>query len=467
VEKNPVPTLSFLDRLFDLTGRGTTVRTEVLGGVTTFLTMAYIIVVNPAILSAAGIPPGPSSVATILVAVFGSLLMGLVANRPIAVAPYMGENAFIAFGLAALGIGWQLRLGAVFVSGLAFLLLTLLGVRTWLANSISPSLKHSFAAGIGLFLAFVGLYQTGIVTSFVTGMPVKALLAPSGDTLIAPQVPVKIGNLRDPRVLLAVGGFVLMAVLQSRRIRGALLLGIIATATAGYALGLAEAPRAITAVPFAGEYDLRPIALQLDVAGILRLAYLPLLLTLFLMSFLDTLGTLVGVGAAGDMLDQDGNFPQVERPMLVDASACIFAALIGTSTSGAFIESATGIREGARTGLAAVVMAALFALALFFLPLFQPLQQLGYAYGPALVVVGMLMLGSITRIDFSDATEVVPAFATLVMMLFTYNIANGLTAGLLLWPTIKLLAGRYRDVTAGSVALGALCLVYFLFGLPH
>src|SRR5438128_1850493 len=182
--------------------------------------MAYIIVVNPAILQAAGIPPGPSAVATILTAVFGSLLMGLYANRPIAVAPYMGENAFLAFGLATLGIGWQMRLGAVFVSGLAFVLITLLGLRTWLANSISSSMKHSFAVGIGLFLAFIGLYQTGIVTSG------------------APAVPVKIGDLREPRVLLAIAGFALMAVLICRRIRGAILLGMVLTGLAGYALGL-------------------------------------------------------------------------------------------------------------------------------------------------------------------------------------------------------------------------------------
>src|SRR5216684_3608299 len=187
-----------LEKLFRLREHGSTARTEILGGVTTFITMAYILVVNPAILSFAGIPSGPSTVATALSAVFGSLLMGLYANRPIAVAPYMGENAFIAFGLAAMGIGWQQRLGAVFVSGVGFIIITLLGVRSWLANSVSPSMKHSFAVGIGLFLAFIGLYETGIETSFVSGMPAKPLLAPNGEFLRTPDVPVKIGNLRDP-----------------------------------------------------------------------------------------------------------------------------------------------------------------------------------------------------------------------------------------------------------------------------
>jgi AGZA family xanthine/uracil permease-like MFS transporter len=452
-----------VDRFFQLRQRGTTVRTEVLGGATTFATMAYIIVVNPAILSAAGIPIGPSTVATILTAVFGSVLMGLYANRPLAVAPYMGENAFIAFGLTTFAIGWQQRLGAVFVSGAAFVVITLLGVRSWLAASISTSMKHSFAVGIGLFLAFIGLYEAEIVTSFVTGMPVPA----DAQVLSQPAVPVKIGNLKDPRVLLAVGGFLVMTVLLCRRIKGAILIGIGLTAAAGYLLGVGKAPDAVVAWPFTGAYDLRRIAGQLDIPGVLQLSLLPVLLTLFLMSFLDTLGTLVGVGAAGNMLDAKGNLPQVERPMLVDAVSCMFSAVAGTSTSGAYIESAAGIREGARTGLAAVTTAGLFALSLFFIPLVQPLQELRYAYGPALIAVGVLMLGSVTKIDFADFTEVVPAFTTIAMMVFTYNIANGLTAGLVVYPLLKVAAGRWRDLTAGAVVWGVVCLFYYGFGLPH
>ncbi len=449
---------SLLDSVFRLREHGTDPRTEVLGGVTTFATMAYIIVVNPAILHYAGLPVGPSTVATILVAVVGSLFMGLYANRPLAVAPYMGENAFIAFGLIALDIGWQLRLGAVFVSGAAFLLVTLLGVRSWLANAISPSLKHSFAVGIGLFLAFLGLYQTGIVTS----MPV-----PKGEVLARPDVPVKIGNFRDPKVLLAVIGFVMIAALMCWRVKGAILWGIVATAVAGYFLGLGAAPAGVVALPFTDPYDLREIAFQLDIAGVFRLSFLPILLTLFLMSFLDTLGTLVGVGAAGGMLDKDGNFPRMEQPMLVDAVSCMFSALVGSSTSGAYIESAAGVREGARTGLAAVTTALLFAASLFFIPLVQPLQQLSYAYGPALIAVGLMMLGSVTKIDFDDVTEAAPAFATMAMMVFTYNIANGLTAGLILYPLLKVAAGRARELRLGSVVLGLACLLYYVFGLPH
>ena len=456
-----------LDALFRIDERGSTVRREVLGGVTTFVTMAYIIVVNPAILSAAGIPVGPSTVATILTAVFGSLLMGFYANRPIAVAPYMGENAFIAFGLVALGATWEQRLGSVFVAGVVFLLLTVFQVRSKLANAVSPSLKYSFAAGIGLFLAYIGLYETGIVTSGAAGLPAAALLDVGQTLLRAPAVPVKIGAFHDPRVLLAIAGFVLIVILMMRRVPGAILVGMGVTAVAGYAMGFAPAPSSVMAMPFTGEYSLAPLAFHLDIAGVLKLSFLPVLLTLVLMSFLDTLGTLVGVGAAGNMLDKDGNFPQIEQPMLVDALSCVFASLVGTSTSGAYIESATGIREGARTGLAAIVTALLFAAALFFLPLVGPLQESRYAYGPALVAVGMLMVGSMRKIEFDDLTEAVPAFACIALMVFTYNIANGLTAGLVLYPLAKVVGGRARELNWGSVVLALLCLTYFIFGLPH
>ncbi len=453
-------------RWFKVPERGTTVRREVLGGVTTFVTMAYIIVVNPAILSFAGIPTGPSTVATILSAVFGCLLMGVYANRPIAVVPYMGENAFIAFGLASLGIGWQQRLGTVFLGGALFVLLTAFRLRSWLANSISSSMKHSFAVGIGLFLAFIGLYETGIVTSSVAGLPVEVVVH-GAKVLSAPDVPVRIGNLRDPQVLLAIFGFLLIAALLYWRVRGGILLGIVLTATAGYAVGFGRAPKALVGVPFTGEYDLSQIALKLDIVGVLQLSFLPILLTLFLMSFLDTLGTLVGVGVAGGMLDERGNFPDIERPMMVDALTCMFSGLVGTSTSGAYIESATGIREGARTGLAAVVTGLLFAASLFFVPLIEPLQNLRFAYGPALIAVGVLMLGSVRKIEFDDLTESVPAFVTITMMLFTYNIANGLTAGLVAYPVVKATAGRFRELNWGAAVLGLLCLVYYVFGLPH
>jgi AGZA family xanthine/uracil permease-like MFS transporter len=453
-------------RFFRLREHGTTVRTEVLGGVTTFLAMAYIIVVNPSILKTTGIDEDAGTVATILAAVFGCLLMGLYANRPIAVAPYMGENAFLAYGLK--GKKWELLLGSVFVSGTAFLVLTVLGLRTWLVNAISRSMKHSFAVGIGLFLMLIGLYQMGIVTSQVEGQPaIPPLLQPDGKTLGRPEVPLKIGNFHDTKVLLGIGGFVLMTALMAWRVRGAILLGIAITATAGIALGHGQPPDGIVDVPWAERYDLSKIALKLDIVGVLELSFLPILLTLFLMSFLDTLGTLVAVGEAGKLLDDKGNLPQIERPMLVDSLSGMFSAMVGTSTSGAFIESATGIREGARTGLAAVTTGLLFAAALFFLPLVKPLRELTFAYGPALLAVGVLMIAGVRGIDFDDLTEAVPAVATIVMMVFTYNIANGLTAGLVLYPVLKVLAGRWRELTGGGLLLGGLCLVYYCVGLVH
>jgi AGZA family xanthine/uracil permease-like MFS transporter len=455
-----------LERLFGLEAHNTTVRRELLGGATTFATMAYIVVVNPAILSFAGIPTGPSTVATILTALFGTLLMGLYANRPIAVAPYMGENAFVAFGLAAIGASWPQMLGAVFVSGLVFLAITLLGVRAWLADAISTSLKHSFGVGIGLFLALIGLYETGIVTSGAAGLPPAALTTPSG-LLRAPDVPLKIGNLHDPRVLLALFGFVLIAVLLQRKVRGAILIGIVATAFVGTLVGYGAEGHGVVALPFRGDLSLAHLFLKMDVAGVLRLAFLPALLTLVLMGLLDTLGTLVGLGSAAGLLDAKGRFPAIGKPMTVDALSCVFAGMVGTTTSGAFIESATGIREGARTGLAALTTAALFLATLFFVPLVTPLQRLQYAYAPALVAVGLLMISSARGIDFDDMTELVPAFATIAIMVFSYNIANGLTAGLVLYPFVKSAAGRFREVKAGAWVLAALCLTYYLFGMPH
>lgn len=437
--------LRFLDRCFRLRENRSSVRAEVLGGLTTFATMAYIIVVNPAILANANFPVGPSTVATALAAIFGCLLMGLYANRPFAVAPYMGENAFIAYAIPA-AVAWQQSLGAVFVSGVLFLLLTLLGARTWLAAAIAPNLKHSFAVGIGLFLMLIGMYETGIVTKSVA-------------------VPLQIGDVGQPRVLLALAGFALMLILTCWRVRGALLIGIAATAAAGYYLGVGQAPTRVFDWPW--NYGLEQVAFKLDIVGALQWSFFPVLLTLFLMSFLDTIGTLYALGSAGDLLDKQGNLPDIEKPMLVDSLACIFSALVGTSTSGAFIESATGIREGARTGLAAVVTGLLFVVTLFFLPLLEPLQQLKYAFYPALMLVGVLMIASVRRLEVDDFTELAPAVVSVAMTVFTYNIANGLTAGLIVHPLLKLVTLRWREIHPGAAILAAICVVYYVFGQPH
>ncbi|MBP6875413.1 MAG: NCS2 family permease [Candidatus Eisenbacteria bacterium] len=473
-----------MERLFHLRAANARVRTEILGGITTFLTMAYIIVVNPAILTAAGIPAGPSTIATILTAAFGTILMGLWANRPIGVAPYMGENAFIAFGLATLGIGWQLRIGAVFVSGVIFLIVTVLKVRGWLANSISPTMKYSFAIGVGFLLALVGLNDAGIIRSYAIGKPPFALfppMIPCDCTTPIPSsgipVPIEIGSLTQGPVLLAIAGIVFMAVLMVRRVPGALLVGIVITALAGIILGFGKAPEGILALPkWSGPDGLSAIAGKLRfsetlpdgrTASLFSMTLLPVLLTLFLMDFLDTLGTLMGVGAAGNMLDEKGNFPNIERPMLVDATACIFSALVGTSTSGAYIESAAGIKDGARTGLAAVTTGVLFLLCLFFVPLVVALTELRFAYGPALVVVGMLMMPSFRLMKIEDLTEFLPAFLTIVLMALTFNPANGLTAGLAAYPLIKVFSGRHKELNAGMLVLGALCLLYYIAGIVH
>jgi len=437
----------YLDRWFAFSERGSSLRLEILGGATTFATMAYIIVVNPAILANANIPIGPSTIATILASAFGCLLMGLYANRPIAVAPYMGENAFIAFSMAAV-ITWQQRLGSVFIAGAIFLALTLLRARSWLAEAIAPNLKHSFAIGIGLFMLLIGMYETGIVVR-----------APS------PATPLKIGEIRDMKVLLAIAGFFLMAVLTYWNVRGAILIGIAVIAAIGFLLGLGEAPDAVLAWP--GDYHAEHVAGQLDILGCLRFDFAGILLTLFLISFLDTIGTIYALGSAVGMVDEKGYLQDVEKPMIVDSISCMFSALVGTSTSGAYIESATGIREGARTGLAAVVTGLLFAAALFFVPLVQPLQSLKFAYYPALMIVGAMMFMAVRRLDTEDLTEFLPALVTIVMMVFSYNIANGLTAGLVLHPALKLVSWRWREIHPGAALLGGLCLVYYVFGEVH
>ncbi len=441
-------------------------RGEIVGGSTTFVTTAYIVVVNPAILAFAGLPPGPSTMATILAAAFGTLLMGLWAKRPFAVAPYMGENAFLAFGLAALGISWQQRLGAVFVAGALFLVITLVGLRRRLVEAISPSLKHAFAVAIGLFLAEVGLYQGGLFTSFVTGAP-AAVWTGSDGMLRAPDVPVKVGDWSDPSTLLAIAGIVFTCGLVARGVRGAILLGMLPIGGLGLLFGLAPLPERWMAIPFRGDLSLAPIALELDIPGILAPERWPILGTLALIGLLDTLATIVALGAALGVLDARGNLPRIERPMAVDAVASMASALLGTSTSGAYVESATGIREGARTGIAAAVVALLFLSTLFFAPVATLLQQMPYVYAPALVVVGLLMMRSMREIAFDDFAEAVPAFATVVLTLFTFNIANGVAAGLLLAPLARVVTGRARGLLPAAWLLAGACGAYFVWGLRH
>ena len=422
---------------------GSLIRQETLAGVTTFVTMAYIIIVNPAILEAAGIPREASVTATILAAALGTLMMGVYAGRPFAVAPLMGENAFIAFTVVKLlGFSWQVALGAVFLSGILFVLLTVVGARAYAAGAIPNSLKVSFAVGIGLFLAFIGLNETGMVVLGVAGSPVRA------------------GNFRDPGVLLAAGGVIFIVSMMMRKVRGAIIIGIAVITVAAMAVGQARFPEGLVSMPA----SIAPIAFQLDIAGALRWDMLPVLLTVFVMVFVDTLATLFGLSVRAGLLDEKGNLPQIERPMLTDAVATAVAALLGTTTSGAYIESAAGIASGGKTGLTSVVVALLFLLSLFFTPLFTAVPAC--AYGPALIVVGLLMLEPVRKLPFEDYTELAPAFITIILMVFTFNIGVGMTAGFVAYPVLKLLSGRHREVPGGMWFLGFLSLCFFLFS-PH
>ncbi len=419
---------------------GSLFRREALAGLTTFVTMAYIIIVNPAILEAAGLPRGASVTATILAAAFGSLMMGVYAQRPFAVAPLMGENAFIAFTVVKLlGYSWQVALGAVFLSGVLFIVLTLVGARAYAAGAIPVSLKMSFAVGIGLFLAFIGLNETGMVTLGVAGAPVRA------------------GNFRDPAVLLAVVGLIIIIWMMMRKMRGAILVGIITVTMLAVITGQAHLPERIVSLPD----SLGPLALRLDIPGALRWEMMPVLLTIFVMVFVDTLATLFGLSMRADLLDEKGNLPQVERPMLTDAVSTAAAALLGTTTTGAYVESAAGIAAGGRTGLTSVIVAFLFLLSLFFTPLFTMVPAC--AYGPVLIVVGLLMLEPVRKLPFEDYTELVPAFVTIVLMVFTFNIGVGMTAGFIAYPLLKTLAGRWSEVSGGMWFLGLLSLCFFLF----
>jgi AGZA family xanthine/uracil permease-like MFS transporter len=432
--------MSSLDRLFHLTEHQTTVRREIVAGLTTFFTMAYIVAVNPAVLKSAGMPVGASLTATILTAIFGTLLMGLYANRPFAIGPYMGENAFIAFTVVhVLGYTWQQALGAVLLAGILFILLTLFRLRQWMVDAIPATLRYSYAVGIGLFLTFIGLNQTGIAVIGVPGAPVRP------------------GQLTSASVLLAIFGFLLMAVLTIRRFPAAILGGILVTAALAFLFRVAPAPAGWVSFP----PSVAPVLLKFDLHSIFTLGFFPVVLTIFVMAFVDTMGTLIGVSARAGLLDEKGNLPQIERPMMADALATTFAAAIGTTTSGAYIESATGVEAGGRTGLTSVITALCFVGTLFFAPFISAIPP--QAYGPALIFVGLLMLTPITRIPFDDLTELVPAFGVIALMTFTYNVGIGMTAGFVLYPFCKLFSGRLRDVKPALWVLTVLSLLFFVF----
>jgi AGZA family xanthine/uracil permease-like MFS transporter len=379
-------------------------------------------------------------VATILSAFFGTLVMGIYAKRPFAIAPYMGENAFIAFTVVkVLGYSWQTAIGAIFIGGVLFTILTVLKIRSWLANSIPNDLKIGFVVGIGLFLTFIGLNETGIVT------------------LGVPGAPVHVGNLKEPSVILAIFGFLLISVFMIKRIKGAILLGILIITFTAFLMKLIPVPDKWVSMP----PSITPIFLELDIFGALSWGFFAVVLTVFVMDFVDTMGTLIGLSYRAKLLDEKGNLPEIEKPMLCDSLATIVASLLGTTTTGTYIESATGIESGGKSGLTSVVTAFLFLTALFFAPFFTVIPA--YAYGPALIIVGMLMLSPIKEIKFHDLTEVVPVFCIIVLMSFTYNIGVGMTAGFVVYPLMKLFSGRLHEIPPGLWILAALSLMFFIF----
>jgi len=429
-----------LSGYFQFEKYNTTFSREIVAGLTTFTTMSYIVVVNPAILGQAGIPAGPSFVATIAAAVFGCTLMGLYANRPFAIAPYMGENAFIAFTVCIqLGYKWQTALGAIFIAGVLFVVLTILRLRQWVVDAVPLSLRYSFAVGIGLFLTFIGLNQTGIVALGVVGAPVRS------------------GHLTAPPVLVAIFGFLLLSVLVIRKVPGAILLGIVTTAIVAFLFKTAPAPAHLLSLP----PSLRPIVGQIDLRGALSWGAFPVVLTVFIMAFVDTMGTLIGLSARAGFLDKNGKLPQIERPMITDALTTTLAPILGTTTSGAFVESATGIEAGGRTGLTVLVVAICFAATLFFSPFVTAIPA--QAYGPALILVGLFMLEPISKINFADYTESIPAFAVVTLMCFSFNIGVGITAGFVLYPLGKLVTGKIREIKPGMWILTTLSLLFFIF----
>lgn len=424
-----------IERLFQLREKGTSVRTEVIAGLTTFMTMAYIIFVNPIILSDAGMNFGAVMTATALTAGLATIFMGLYAKYPFALASGMGLNAFFAYVVAAQA-GWQTALGCVFISGILFLILSVFNVVNYIDAAVPTGLKRSVSVGIGLFIAFIGLKSAEIVVA-------------------NPATIVSLGNLTEPGPLLSVIGLVVIGILMARRVRGAMLIGILITTIIGVPLGVVS----LSGFKLFGmPASLAPIAFQLDIRGALTLGVMTLFAFLFVDLF-DTLGTLMGTAARANMLDDRGRLPRIKQAMIVDAVATVGGALLGTSTVTSYVESASGVAEGGRSGLTATVVGILFLLSLFLAPLvgIVPAQ----ATAPALVIVGVLMMGAIAGINFEDFTEAFPAFVTILVMPLAFSIADGIAAGFIVYPIVKVAAGRGREVHPFVWVLTVISIIHF------
>ena len=426
-----------MDKFFKLKENKTNVRTEIIAGITTFMTMAYIIFVNPDILSNAGMDAGPVMTATIIAAGATTILMGLLTNYPFALASGMGLNAFFAFVVAS-QYGWQAALGAVFISGVIFAILALTRAIEYIDAAMPATLKRAVAAGIGLFIAYIGLQNGGIIVA-------------------DPATQLTLGNLTEPGPALTLIGILIIAVLMARKVRGAILIGILLTTVVSFFMGIQELPAGIGDI-FGMPASLAPIAFKLDLKAALSIPPFVIFSFLFVDVF-DTAGTLLGTGARAGFLDEKGRLPRVNRAMLADAIGTIGGSLLGTSTVTTYVESTAGVSEGGRTGLTSIVTGLLFFLALFLAPLAGLIPS--EATAPALIIVGVLMIGAVTKIDFEDFTEALPAFLTIIFMPLAYSIADGIAFGFIAYPVVKLVAGRGKEVHWLVYLLAVVALVHF------
>lgn len=429
-----------MEKLFKLKDNKTNVRTEIIAGATTFMTMAYIIFVNPWILGEAGMNEGAVMTATILAAGLATILMGLFTNYPFALASGMGLNAFFAFTVAA-QYGWEAALGAVFISGIVFGILALTGAIQFIDAAVPTSLKRAVAAGIGLFIAFIGLQGAGIIVA-------------------SEGTQVTLGNLTESGPVLALIGLLIIAILMARKVKGAILIGILLTTIISFFMGISDYPTSLGDI-VGPPAPLTPTFLQLDLSwttGALAIPFFVIFSFVFVDLF-DTMGTLLGTGARAGYLDKKGRLPKINRAMLVDSVATVGGAALGTSTVTTYVESTAGISEGGRTGLTSVVTGLLFFLFLFLSPLALLIPT--EATAPALVIVGVLMVGAVVKVDFEDFTEAFPAFLTIIFMPLAYSIADGIAFGFIAFPLVKVIAGRWKEVHWLMYILAAVSILHF------
>ncbi|WP_404417363.1 NCS2 family permease [Vreelandella aquamarina] len=430
--------MNILDKHFKLTEHKTNIRTEVIAGITTFLTMAYIIFVNPSILSEAGMDYGAVFVATCLAAAIGCLIMGIWANYPIAQAPGMGLNAFFTYGVVlGMGYTWEAALGAVFLSGFCFFLLSIFKIREWIINSIPLSLRLGIAAGIGLFLAMIALKNAGIVVS-------------DQATYVA------LGDMSEPAAIYALVGFFMITALAYLKVTGAVMIGILGVTVVAILLGHNEYGGLMSMPP-----SIAPTLVQMDILGALDVAMLSVIFAFLFVDLFDTSGTLVGVAQRGNLLDANGKLPRIGRAMMADSTASMAGAALGTSTTTSYIESTAGIASGGRTGLTAVVVAILFLVSLFFAPLAGSIPA--YATAGALLYVAVLMAGSLAHANWDDPTEAAPVLIAALAMPLTFSIAEGIALGFISFVAIKTLSGRFKDLNPAVVLLALLFVAKFLF----